>query len=343
MMHKNATAAKAKTSVSIVGARGYAGVELTKLLLKHPHAELKYAFATKDFSITNDVLAQGAQKIVCLTDDKIMDNLTDVVFLATPAEVSLELAPQIAKAGKKVIDLSGAFRLKKNDYNKWYKFDHTEKEMLMSADYGLVPFAGPINKTNLIANPGCYATAISMALIPLVKKNLIDTTHLVIDAKSGTTGAGKKASENILFSEVDGNCGPYRVGKHQHTPEIQEAVETWGKTEIDPHFSTTLLPVKTGIIAAIYAQALTTDIKKIEEAYADTYAGYDLVRHGNNIEVLSSLSKVVGTPYTHISYELVGNKLYVFSVIDNLLKGAASQAVENLNRFLDLPPSFSLI
>ncbi len=347
MMHKNAAQNSVKRTalrptVSVVGARGYAGLELTRLLLAHPQVELKYCFATKDFSLTTHLLDKDAKEVVCLSDDQILNNLTDVVFLATPAEVSLKLAPEILKAGKKVIDLSGAFRLKKNDYNTWYHFDHTEKDILQSADYGLVPFAGP-SKNKLIANPGCYATAISMALIPLFKKNLIDPGHIVIDAKSGTTGAGKKAAENILFSEVVGDCKPYRVGKHQHLPEIQEAVETWGGVKMNPHFSTHLLPVKMGITAAIYANALTTDIKKIEEAYAESFAGYDLVRFGKEIDVLSSLSKVVGTAYTHISFELVGNKLFVFSVIDNLLKGAASQAVENLNRFLDLPPSHSLI
>lgn len=131
----------------------------------------------------------------------------------------------------------------------------TLKNLLQQAHYGLVPFAQPLPlvSAKLISNPGCYATAISLALIPLIQQSLIEIESLVIDAKSGTTGAGRKSSENLLFSEVDGECLPYRVGKHQHTPEIQEAVLTYWKT-INPHFATHLLPTKRGIIASLYAK-----------------------------------------------------------------------------------------
>jgi N-acetyl-gamma-glutamyl-phosphate reductase len=202
----------------------------------------------------------------------------------------------------------------------------------------------------LIANPGCYATAINLALIPLLRAGLIAPESIVIDAKSGTSGAGKKATENLLFSEVTENCQPYRVGKHQHLPEIIEACSEFGTIARDgrsappiaPHLATSLLPVKRGLIAAVYATATTTDLARIEAAYAETYADQNLIRYGTDIARLANLSAVAGTPRTHISYELVGKKMYVFSVIDNLLKGAASQAVENLNRFLDLPTDFSL-
>lgn len=327
-----------KLTASIVGARGYSGLELAKLLLAHPNVKLTHAYATKDFSLSDDFFEKAAADVACLTEDQLMNSLTDVVFLATPPEVSLKLAPEILAAGKMVIDLSGAFRLKKNDYKKWYHFDHTESAWLEKSQYGLVPFAGPVSgQTKLISNPGCFATAVSMALIPLLQKNLISTEGLVIDAKSGTTGAGKKAAENLLYSEVEGNCLPYRIGKHQHYPEIQEAVELFTGKIIEPHFSTHLLPVKKGIIASIYATSLTTDIAEIEKAFNEAYGENPLVCFGREIAKLAKLSGVVGTARTHISYELAGNKLYVFSVIDNLMKGAASQAVSNLNRLLDLP------
>ena len=319
----NNYASKLKT-VSVVGARGYSGLELVKLLLKHESVKLTHCFATQEFSLDGEIFDSTVKSVVCLKDSELMKNLTDIVFLATPPEVSTELAPQIIKARKKVIDLSHAFR--------------------GQAEYGLVPFVGPVKpETQLIANPGCYATAISLALIPLVKNGLIDLNHIVIDAKSGTTGAGKKASENLLFSEVDGECRPYRVGQHQHLPEIHAAVERWGGSAVDLHMSTHLLPTKRGISAAIYATAKTENIAEIANAYNKTFADYPLVQHGSNLEKLASLSKVVGTPRTHISYELIEKKLYVFSLIDNLLKGAASQAVENLNRFLDLQPSTHLL
>jgi N-acetyl-gamma-glutamyl-phosphate reductase len=331
-------------TASVVGARGYSGLELVKLLLSHPAVQLTHCFATQNFQLSDDLLNAGIEKVNCLPETQIMDNLTDVVFLATPAEVSLKLAPTILAAGKVVIDLSGAFRLKKNDYQKWYHFEHSEKALLSQAEYGLSPFCGPHKKSDakLIANPGCFATAISMAIIPLLKRNLLDPESIVIDAKSGTTGAGRKASENLLFSEVAGECLPYRIGKHQHFPEIQETIENFSGIKVNPHFATHLLATPRGIIASIYAQAKTTDIKMIERAFTEEFFSYPLVRHGAQVSKLASLKKVVGTPFTHISYELSGNKLYLFSCIDNLLKGAASQAIENLNRYLDLPVGFGL-
>jgi N-acetyl-gamma-glutamyl-phosphate reductase len=340
---KNTTKAQNLTTVSVVGARGYSGLELTRLLLQHPGVQLTHCFATQSFSLEHELLEDTAKNILCLPEHQLLQNLTDVVFLATPAEVSLKLAPQILSAGKRVIDLSGAFRLKKSDYARWYSFAHTAPQILTTAEYGLVPFAGPAHaNSQFIANPGCYATAISMALIPLLKKDLISTENIVIDAKSGTTGAGKKAAENLLFSEVSEDCLPYRVGQHQHLPEILETIEHFTGKAIDPHFTTHLLPIKRGIIAGIYANAKTTSLSDIEQAFAEEYAGYKLVRFGKDLAKLASLNKITKTPYIHISYELVGAKLYVFSVIDNLLKGAASQAIENLNRLLDLPTHFSL-
>lgn len=325
-----------KISVSVVGARGYSGLELTRLLLRHPQAQLAACFATQSFNLADFIIDARAAKIPALAQDQLMANLTDVVFLATPPEASLELAPKILKAGKKVIDLSGAFRLKKSDYTQWYKFDHNEKALLAEAQYGLAPFCGP-TAANLIANPGCYATAILMGLLPLLQNDLIETDSLVIDAKSGASGAGRKAAENLLFSEVTAECLPYRVGRHQHTPEILEAVGAFAGASIDPHFSTHLLPVDRGLIAGLYAKAKTTDVKKIAAAFDTAFASYPLVRHQAGIGALAKLQNVVKTPYTHISYELVGNKLYLFSAIDNLMKGAASQAVENFNRLLDAP------
>ncbi len=327
-----------QATCSIVGARGYAGLELARILLQHPNADLTYCFATSAFKLA-DYIAH-AEKVVCLGDAEMMQHLTDVVFLATPAEVSLKLAPQILAAGKKVIDLSGAFRLQNHDYKKWYGFEHTDLVNLKSAQYGLAPWVGPAKQNHLIANPGCYATAITTALIPLVKSHLIQLDNIVIDAKSGSTGGGKKATENLLYTEVDGECLPYKVGRHQHYPEVVEAIEAFAGQTIEAHFTTSLLPVRRGIIAGIYARLHKgVTAAHIEKAFADAYADYPLVSFGavSDKPGLLSLKKVVGTAKTHIAFEMQGDRLYVFSCIDNLLKGAASQAVENFNRILDLP------
>lgn len=325
--HKNPPPASRKISVGIIGARGYSGLELAKLLLRHPLVDLECAFATRAFSLVDEIFTPSAAQVTCLTDDRILDHLSEVMFLATPGEVSAELAPKILAHGKRVIDLSGAFRL-----------DGPQ------AEYGLVPYCGPDSASaSIVANPGCYATAIQLALIPLLKRGLIEAEGLVIDAKSGTSGGGRKAAENLLLAEVMGECLPYRVGQHQHLPEIQKYVEKYSGVKIQPHFTTHLLPSKQGLIASIYATAKTVELKEIEAAYSAEYANYPLVRHGRDYSRLARIGAVVGTPFTHISYELVGHKLYVFSVLDNLWKGAASQAVENLNRLLDLPLTYSLL
>lgn len=331
---------KNKITCSIVGARGYAGLELAKLLLKHPQADLVFCFATSDFNLTDSISTAGAEKVKCLSESQISENLTDVVFLATPAEVSLKLAPQILARGKKVIDLSGAFRLQKHDYKKWYGFEHTEATLLQNAIYGLSPWVGPAKREKLIANPGCFATAVTMALIPVLQKKLIATDSIVIDAKSGTTGGGKKASENLLFTEVEGECLPYKVGRHQHYPEIVETLESFSGEKIDAHFTTSLLPIRRGIIAGIYARLNPkVGVNEVTEAFHAAYKDHNLVKFAAVSEApgLLSLKKVVGTGKVHISYVVEGNRLYLFSCLDNLLKGAASQAVENFNRISDLP------
>ncbi len=327
-------------SCSVVGARGYSGLETARLLLQHPQVQLKSCFATAAFTLADELSNPKAKLVKCLSITEIMDHLTDVVFLATPAEVSMELAPKILAQGKKVIDLSGAFRLKKNDYRKWYGFEHTDESWLKKAQYGLTAWAGPAKGEVLIANPGCYATAITLALIPLLKNDLVVENSIVIDAKSGATGAGKKAVENLMFNEVEGECLPYKVGRHQHYPEILEAVELFAGKKIEAHLTTSLLPIRRGIIAGIYAQVKKgVVLEDIENAYGSAYDEKVLIRHGRlrNEPGLVLLKKVVGTAKTQISYELDSSRLYVFSCLDNLLKGAASQALENLNRLFDLP------
>lgn len=340
MAEKAHSHTRKRLTCSIVGARGYSGIELARILLQHPQAELKYCFATAEFKLSDYLNSATALKVTCLKDDQLDKHLTDVVFLATPAEVSLKLAPAIVAAGKKVIDLSGAFRLQEHSYEKWYGFLHTEGALLKKAQYGLLPWADPARGADLTANPGCFATAVAMALIPLIKEGVINPENIVIDAKSGATGAGKKTAERMLFSEVDGECLPYKVGSHQHDPEIKEAVSQFTGKSLDFHFVTSLLPVRRGIIAGIYGRLESgKSIEDIKSAFAKAYADYPLVSFASVAEVpnLLSLKRVVGTAKTHISFEVHGNKFFVFSCIDNLMKGAASQAVENFNRIADLP------
>lgn len=357
---------KMKKKVAVVGARGYSGIDLVRILLSHPHAELKACFATEEFKLSDYLSEDSAKSVAVLSMNQleVTARAMDTVFLATPAETSIELAPRLLQTGANVIDLSGAFRLKGTNldqrrslYSHWYGIHHPAAELIDQAEYGLVPWIDlehpHKNKTQnprLISNPGCYATAILMALLPLLRSDLILPESLVIDAKSGTSGAGRKPAEHLLLTEVDGECLPYRIGKHQHLPEICEFAKTFGKKEIDPFLSTHLLNIRRGIIAGIYAK-LRPGIRpeQVQEAYETSYHNYTLVRWGQISKTSSrwmhpllSLKRVVGSARTQIGYEIDGSKLYVYSSIDNLLKGAASQAIENLNRLWELPMGTAL-
>jgi N-acetyl-gamma-glutamyl-phosphate reductase len=351
MMHKNVSQnldKKHVPTVSIVGARGYSGLELVRILLNHSGVELKYCFATEAFSLKNYFSNPKINSVECYAQSEILNYKTDIVFLATPAEVSMHLAPQLIEKNKSlVIDVSGAFRLKNNSYAKWYGFDHDQKALLSKAVYGLNPWAAPVaaNDNKLIANPGCYATSIMMGLLPLLKSDAIETDSIVVDAKSGTTGGGKKPTENLLYSEVDGECLPYKIGKHQHYPEIQEYLEMFSGKKVDFHFSTSLLSARRGIISSIFAKLKPGVTESdVEKAFSTFYKDQPMIQFGSlkNNPQLASLKKVVGTNNTHISYTVDGNKLYVFSVIDNLVKGAAGQAVENMNKNFDYPVDMGL-
>lgn len=316
--------------VAIVGGSGYSGLELARLLKRHPNVNVKAVFNSQNSGTINPSDYQ-------------------VIFLATPAEVSVELAPKIIAQGVHVIDLSGAFRLNTSDikksYQEWYGLDHTSSQLVATAQYGLSPWLKPKREVaTLISNPGCFATAVLMGLLPLLSCSLIDADSLVIDAKSGTTGAGKKASESQLFSEVDGDCLPYKVGVHQHLPEIQLYAQTLGDYSIDPFFTTSLLPVRRGIIAGMYAKLNHKKTSQdVVNAFREFYQDYPLIEVSAvpSREMLS-LKNVVGTARTHISFTVIGEKLYLFSCIDNLLKGAASQAVENFNHLYHFPVTTGL-
>lgn len=351
MVHKNAEAKTASAAkVAVVGVRGYSGLELARILLKHPEANLVAGFATDTaFKLSDYMPEQSAASVPVLSMKELEAVACDLntVFLATPAEVSLELAPKLLTKGVNVIDLSGAFRLRAEAYPKWYGFEHTAAALLSKAHFGLSPFAGPAasgGKATLVSNPGCYATAVLMALIPLMKEKLIAPESLVIDAKSGTSGAGRKASEGMLFTEVEGECLPYKVAKHQHFPEICRYAETFAGTapgSFDPMLTTSLINVRRGIIAGLYARLKPgAGAKQVQAAYEKSFSGYPLVRFGEDTSL--SLKRVVGSARTHINYKVDGDKLYVFSLIDNLLKGAASQAVENFNALNDLPVATAL-
>ncbi len=355
---------QSKQTVAVLGARGYSGAELARLLLKHSKADLTGLFATQSFS-SGDLLPELSKAQASAVPGQSMEQFQalidgakapfNTVFLATPAEVSLEWAPKLLKKGIRVIDVSGAFRLKGSNeaeskalYSKWYGFNHTATGLVQEADYGLVPFAVGEPKSGLVANPGCFATAAALAMIPIYKADLVRLDTVSIDAKSGTTGAGKKAEERLLHAEVDGGCLPYRIGRHQHEPEIAEAVSRFGLgnsnrvSDVSFSFVPHLLPVRRGIIVSVHARLKpgVTDAQ-VTRSFEQAYGEYPLMRMASlqtkGAETELVLRRVVGSARTAIAWHVRGDQLVVFSLIDNLLKGAASQAVENFNRFNGLP------
>lgn len=301
------------TEVAIAGATGYAGLELQKILARHPHAKVTGAYSSETFDV-----------------DKVD---AEVVFLATPNEVSAEVAPKLVDRGMKVIDLSGAFRLGEPSlYPSWYGFAHDRPELLGEAVYGLPEWCnGELKKARLIANPGCYPTSVLLALRPLTY--IIDRTQpVIVDAKSGVSGAGKKADLAYSFTELFGNFKAYGVGTHRHEPEIRQGLHLGERTPLVfvPH----LLPTDRGIYSTMHVGFTgTVTAEELAGLYAEAYAEAPFVRVLPAGKI-PELKDVVNTPYCELGFTLLhgGKRAVIVSVIDNLLKGAASQAVQNFNR-----------
>ncbi len=327
---------RVKTRVGIVGASGYSGMVLTRILCAHPEVELGFCTSDKwsGDPVGERVGARTSLSFVANAQAVEAAGAVDVVFLATSAEVSLDLAPRLRASGKKVIDLSGAFRLRDASiYPRWYGFEHHATEHLASAHYGLPELFGPPT-SDLVANPGCYPTATLLALAPLLRAGLIESSGLIVDAKSGVTGAGRQAKEAYSFVEVADDLRAYKLLAHQHTPEIAQALAVPSLT-----FTAHLLPVRRGILATCYARP-RAPLADLRACLAAAYEGSAFVRVVAPEAV--TLAGVVGTNACHVGVAADGDVAIVLASIDNLVKGAAGQAVQNLNLLLGLPEALGL-
>lgn len=329
-----------KSRVAIVGATGYAGAELTAILGRHPEVELAALFHSGRngervpfASIHRALRGMKGPDAVGFSLELLIEAQPEFVFLATPNETSAELAPKLVDAGIRVIDLSGAFRLKSAiAYPEWYGFEHPRPDLLESAVYGMTEWCnGELKTAQIVANPGCYPTAILLALRPLAP--MLDRDQAVIcDAKSGVSGAGKKSDVAWSFAELEGNFKAYGVERHRHTPEIRQGLPLPRNTEVVfvPH----LLPTVRGLLATLHiAFKGRRTAEEITAAYQTWYGDapfVDVMPAGE----LPELRDVVDTPRAAIGFVLLehGRRAVIVSVIDNLLKGAASQAVQNFNR-----------
>ncbi|MDT3392311.1 MAG: N-acetyl-gamma-glutamyl-phosphate reductase [Bacillota bacterium] len=323
-------------NVALVGVTGYSGMVLYQLLQQHPEVTTVRLFGHPD-SQPQPLMEAVPNFVADQTLIEPLDTATvmascDVIFFATSAGVTTELAGPFIEADFPVIDLSGDYRLQDpQTFTKWYHKPAPATAALQNSHYGLVEFANAAGH-NYIANPGCYATATLLGLAPLVQQQLIDPASIIVDAKSGTSGAGKKLAASTHFSQTDENLQLYKVNQHQHIPEIMQQLKIWNANVPAIQFTTTLLPIVRGIMDTIYAKSEAT-AEQLQAAFTATYADSPFVRVLPAGQ-LPTLKEVVGTNYCDlgISYNPVTHTVLVISVIDNLVKGAAGQAVQNFNQ-----------
>ncbi len=336
----------------LVGVTGYTGMELARILAMHPVIRLTHvtsrAEAGKRLGDIYPFLNAFplAELVINAPDYNALAKECDIVFLAVPHGNAMESAGILRRAGVKVIDLSADFRLRSPAvYANWYGLEHKEGECLREAVYGLPElYADQVKNTALVANPGCYPTASILGLYPALRHGLVDADGIVIDAKSGTSGAGRKAAVNNLFCEVADSFKPYSIGGiHRHTPEIEQELSAIAGQDITLSFNPHLLPVNRGILATIYTrlaapQCACATPEKIHAIYTETYAQHRFVRV-LPLGELPALRNVRGTMFCDIALTLDARtgRLIITSAIDNLCRGASGQAVANANLMCALP------
>lgn len=342
--------------VAIAGATGYAGRELIALLARHPHARITRLMSSgrsdkQPFPIEKSHPAlRGLTALPChpLRAEELSRSEVDVVFLSTPHEASHELVPELLDHGLRVVDLSGAFRLKDSGaYARWYGFDHHASAALNEAVCGISEVnAAAIQEARLVANPGCYATSVVLALAPLLRAGWVDlAAGIICDSKSGASGAGRVPSEKLHFAEVNENCRAYGLFTHRHVPEMLQALAL---EEKDFTFTPHLVPITRGILSTIYVHLTTsapaTRVTEVAALFHEFYAGAPLVRVYDGGAV-PEIQSVAHTNYTDIgfAFDPGTRRLIVVSALDNLGKGAAGQAIQNMNLMFGLPQEMGLV
>jgi N-acetyl-gamma-glutamyl-phosphate reductase len=331
-------------NIAVVGVSGYAGLELSKILLRHPQASSLtfYVRETNGAHCLTEIFpllrGWGQAPVRAWSVEAITKSGAGTAFLATPHEASAEIAPKLLQAGLRVVDLSGAFRFhEKEIFERWYKLPTPHAALLSEAVYGLPEFyAQEIAQARIVANPGCYATSVILAVRPLADAGWIapDST-VVCDCKSGATGAGKELRRDLQFSELDENFKAYNLFSHRHTPEITEHT---GLQESQVIFSTHLLPLARGILSTIYVMLSERQTpESVEALFRKAYAGRPMVRIWK-AGTLPELQHVAHTNSSDIGFALdaSGRRLVIVSCLDNLGKGAAGQAVQNFNHLLGI-------
>ncbi len=337
-----------RTGVAIVGASGYAARELIRLLLNHPAVRIAAATSRQDESPRLETLHPSLARRIDLAcepfdADRIAEKAS-IAFLALPHTASLEITPDLRRRGVRVIDLSADYRLKDAQvYADWYGHPHTDADGLKAAVYGLPElFRERIPLADLIASPGCYTSTSILALAPLVAENLIERRGIVIDAKSGVSGAGRSPKQPYHFPECNESLSAYGVGRHRHTPEIDQVLTEVGSPgdPVEVIFTPHLVPMDRGIFATIYAVPKGTAVEHdLIELYRSFYARSPFVRVVGH---LPSTKDSAHTNFCDITVRVVRGRILVLACLDNLIKGAAGVAVQNLNLMLGHPEETAL-
>lgn len=324
--------------VGIYGASGYTGQELLRLLIRHPEVEI-VALTSRKFKGVH--VSDVFPVFKGLTGRKFMDaspndvaDLSEVVFLALPHGVAMEAVPVFLEAGKKVIDLSADFRLRDVAlYEKWYR-KHTVPHLIKEAVYGLPElYRDDIKAVKLVANPGCYPTGVILGLAPVLKEGWIDISSIIVDSKSGVSGAGREPQIGSLFCEVDEGFNAYKIGQHRHMPEMEQELGFLAGSDIKISFTPHLLPINRGILNTIYA-TLQKDVSTADliDLYKGFYEGEKFIRI-YKAGTFPNVSSVRGSNYCDIGLTVESRvrRVIIVSSIDNLIKGAAGQAIQNMN------------
>ena len=332
---------KDSLNIAIAGATGYVGMELIKILIKHPKINIKYVCAKKSIG---KKIKKNLPKISKIGD--IDWNIIDIIFTALPNGEAQKIAKILPK-NVKLIDLSADFRLSNfNHYKKWYGKKHKCKELINKSIYSVTEFQKEnLSKKNIISCPGCYPTSIQLPLIPLVKMNMLNTKNIIIDSKSGYSGAGKNVKKKFKYKNLLSSVSAYGIGFHRHLAEIDQELSKISKRKIEVFFTPHLIPMFRGILSTIYVETLgKTDAKKI----------YNFIKnyHRKNFFIkIAKFNKPIGTGsvmntnYCHISIckTRKKNKVIIISAIDNLIKGASGQAVQNMNVAYNFKESMGLL
>ncbi len=334
----------------IVGGTGYTGAELLRLLAQHPEVELRAITSRKEAGTPVAAMfpsLRGRVDLAYTEPDAKALRSCDLVFFATPHGVAMNEARALLDAGAKVIDLSADFRLQDlAEWERWYKMKHAAPELVREAVYGLCELNRErIRRARLIANPGCYPTAIELGFLPLVEAGLVDLDHLIADAKSGVSGAGRKAELSLAFAETSDNFAAYNVPGHRHRPEIRESLAQAAKREIGLVFTAHLTPIIRGIHATLYGRV--SKEADFQALFERRYAGepfVDVMPAGSHPDTRSVRAANVCRIAIHRPPEGArrGDTLVVLAVIDNLVKGASGQAVQNMNLMFGLPEATGL-